>query len=330
MEGDAHMVQVSDGPPGSFAHRRWLAEYRFQRGDWTDEDEAILQGGFNRRGDIDGDALAPYAEALGGEINGTFIVTPHLTVRIDPANPTWFFVYHHSFSSLTAAQAHVRKKLKLVAPRRPSAAEHTAYALSLWGECRAVEGTEGEVYLRWRGLPSPYPPTIRFHPRLWHGPTRSAKPALVALVTDVDDRPVAIHRTYLRSSGRGKALVNQPKLSLGPIMGNAIRLAPFDPRSPLVIGEGVETCLSAMVRGGQAWSAVSAVNLASEMKLPTEARDIVLLADNDPAGEEAVIAAYRRWRGEGRRVLITRPPDGFNDFNDLLLGKATASREDRS
>ena len=242
-------------------------------------------------------------------------------MRIDPASPNWFFIYRHSFSSLAAAQAHVREKLKLIEPTKASAADRTAYALTLWGECRAVEGTEGDVYLRWRGLPPPYPPTLRHHPRLWHGPSHSALPTLVALVTDVDDRPVAIHRTSLRHGGRGKALVNQPKLSLGPTSGGAIRLAPFDPSRELMIGEGIETCLSAMVGGGQAWSAVSAVNLARNLVLPTEARDIVLLADNDPAGEEAVLTAARRWKGEGRRVRIARPPAGFNDFNDLLMGK---------
>ncbi len=313
------MAQFNDGPPGSYAHRLWLAQFRFQRGDWTAEDEAILEGDFNPHGDAE--ALKPYADALGGNIDGAFIVTSHLTVRIDPASPNWFFIYRHSFSSLAAAQAHVRKKLKLIKPTKASAADRTAYALSLWAESQAAEGTETEVYLRWRGLRSPYPATLRHHPRLRHGPTRSVMPAMVGLVTDVDDRPMAIHRSYLLSSGRGKAHVDQPKLSLGPTSGGAIRLAPFDPSRELMIGEGIETCLSAMVGGGQAWSAVSAVNLARNLVLPTEARDIILLADNDPAGEDAVLTAARRWKGEGRRVRIARPSAGFNDFNDVLLRK---------
>ena len=105
MEGDAHMVARADDPPRSFAHRRWLTEYRFRRGDWTDEDEAICQSRCDRRRDVDGDALAPYAEALGGEINSAFVVFARLTVQIDAANPISFFVSRRSISSLAAAQA---------------------------------------------------------------------------------------------------------------------------------------------------------------------------------------------------------------------------------
>jgi hypothetical protein len=298
-----------------------MAMYRFQRGKWTDEDEAILEGD---SGAIDADALKPFADALGGNIDGAFVVAPKVTVRVDPANPNWFFVYRHSFSSLAAAKAHVREKLKLIEPVMASAAERSSHALRLWDECIAASG-EVEVYLRGRGLPPPYPATLRLHPRLWHSPTRHPLPAMVALVIDIENRPVAIHRTYLRSSGRGKALVSDPKLSLGPVMGGAIRLAMFDPDRPLMIGEGIETCMSAIaLMGHPAWSAVSAVNLARHVRLPAEARDIILLADNDAAGEDAVMAAAARFRIEGRRVRIARPPADFKDFNDLLTGKRRA------
>jgi hypothetical protein len=166
------------------------------------------------------------------------------------------------------------------------------------------------------------PPTLRFTRYLKHAPTGESFPVMIALVTDVDDLPIGIHRTWLAHDGRGKAPVAQPKMSLGPVAGGAIRLAPFDPSQPLMIGEGIETCLSAMMSGGQAWSAISAGNLARSLRLPPAARDVVILADNDPAGERSVNAAVIRWRAEGRRVRIARPPPPFNDFNDLLLGRA--------
>ena len=46
-----------------------------------------------------------------------------------------------------------------------------------------------------------------------------------------------------------------------------------------------------------------------------------MLADGDDAGEAAALGAAMRWKREGRRVRIARPPQGF-DFNDLLLGRA--------
>ncbi|MBZ0254144.1 MAG: toprim domain-containing protein, partial [Candidatus Methylomirabilis sp.] len=47
----------------------------------------------------------------------------------------------------------------------------------------------------------------------------------------------------------------------------------------------------------------------------------IVLADGDDPGEAAAESAARRWRREGRRVRIARPPRGL-DFNDMLLGRA--------
>jgi len=47
-----------------------------------------------------------------------------------------------------------------------------------------------------------------------------------------------------------------------------------------------------------------------------------VLADGDKPGEVAARAAALRWKGEGRRVRIARPPQGM-DFNDMLLGRAS-------
>ena len=50
-----------------------------------------------------------------------------------------------------------------------------------------------------------------------------------------------------------------------------------------------------------------------------------MLADGDEPGEAAAADGARRWKREGRRVRIARPPQG-QDFNDLLLGRVTRSR----
>ena len=46
----------------------------------------------------------------------------------------------------------------------------------------------------------------------------------------------------------------------------------------------------------------------------------------DCAGEAAAVDCAWRWKGEGRRVRIARPPRGM-DFNDLLLGNARQKDE---
>ena len=62
------------------------------------------------------------------------------------------------------------------------------------------------------------------------------------------------------------------------------------------------------------WAALSTAGLRA-LELPDHLRDVIILADGDGAGE----AAGLRWRRQGGRILIARPPRGL-DFNDLLLG----------
>jgi hypothetical protein len=176
-------------------------------------------------------------------------------------------------------------------------------------------GSLVETYLGSRGLHLPPAPTLRFHAGLKH-PSGGLWPAMVALVTrGTDDRPIAIHRTYLARDGRGKAPVDPQKMMLGPCRGGAVRLA------ALMVGEGTETCLAAMkATGHPAWAALSTSGLGV-LHLPDAARDLIVLADGDDPGEAAALECAWRWKREGRRVRIARPPRGM-DFNDLLLGRA--------
>jgi hypothetical protein len=55
-------------------------------------------------------------------------------------------------------------------------------------------------------------------------------------------------------------------------------------------------------------------------------RDVIVLADGDDPGEAAAQACAWRWKREGRRVRIARPPRGL-DFNDLLVRPAPLAEE---
>ena len=141
---------------------------------------------------------------------------------------------------------------------------------------------------------------------------------MVARVVDAAGETVAVHRTYLRADGAGKAEVEPTKASLGPVWGGAIRLHPHDPGGPLVIGEGIETAASAgIMLQAPAWSAISAGNLGGGLILPPEVRDIIVAADTDAEGETRAHGAAWRWKREGRSVRIARPRSG--DWNDALL-----------
>ena len=137
--------------------------------------------------------------------------------------------------------------------------------------------------------------------------------------------PLAIHRTFLARDGAGKAPVNPAKMMLGPCRGGVVRLA--QPDALLMIGEGIETCLSAMqATGHPAWAALSTSGLRS-LDLPRDVRDVIVLADGDEPGEAAARDCALRWKREGRRVRIARPPTGM-DFNDLLVASSSSSAGD--
>src|SRR5262245_43694131 len=149
---------------------------------------------------------------------------------------------------------------------------------------------------------------------------------MVAPVTNgVDVSPLAIHRTYLARDGAGKAPVEPQKMMLGPCRGGAVRLA--DPGNVLMVGEGIETCLAAMLATGHpAWAALSTSGLRA-LDLPNDVRDVIVLADGDEAGEAAARDCALRWKRQGRRVRIARPRRGM-DFNDMLLGCAPRTGPD--
>jgi putative DNA primase/helicase len=108
-------------------------------------------------------------------------------------------------------------------------------------------------------------------------------------------------------------------MMFGPCHGGAVRLA--TPGDMLMVGEGMETCLAAMQATRRpAWAALSTSGLRA-LDLPSHVREVIVLADGDEPGAAAARDCAWRWKREGRRVRIARPPQGM-DFNDMLMGRA--------
>lgn len=220
-------------------------------------------------------------------------------------------------------------------------------AQQIWLQAQpSLAHTPAEAYLAGRGIDlqalGRQPRALRFHGDLYHGYARMAFPAMVAAITGGDDgRFLAVHRTYLERVGGGwiKARVEPPKLVLGEFPGGSIRLwrgaskkplkqAP--PDEPVVIGEGIETCLSIALACPElrVLSGVSQGNFGS-VWLPEQVRMVVLAGDNDEAArtdpakiEKARMAFQRvvdRFLERGLHVRIARAPVG-KDFNDTLRG----------
>jgi putative DNA primase/helicase len=202
-------------------------------------------------------------------------------------------------------------------------ANQADYGLRLWDEATPLPGTLGEKYLLTRGITLMPPNDLRLHPALRHS-SGETWPCIISRVTDgAHANPIAIHRTYLARDGVGKAPVKDPKKMLGPCQGGAVRLA--SATSQLMVGEGIETCLSAMQAFNKpTWAALSTSGLRS-LQLPPKIQQIIILVDGDDAGEAAAQEAGLRWEREGRRVRLARARRGL-DFNDILMGHATISQ----
>lgn len=205
-------------------------------------------------------------------------------------------------------------------------ATKTRAALAIWGASMPIPGTLAAAYLAARGLAGEASGALRFHPALHHPNEPGTFPTMVALIVSTETgEPVAIHRTYLRGDGTGKAAVEPAKASKGPSRCGAIMLHRPEPGAPLVIGEGIETSLSAgRIIGAPAWAAVSAGNLAAIVPPPAPS-EIILAADPDEPGQRAAWAAARRWQAQGRRVRVAVPDTTGEDFNDLW--RARVARE---
>jgi hypothetical protein len=105
---------------------------------------------------------------------------------------------------------------------KAEAEKRAAQAKRLWQEAQPIEGTLAETYLRTRGITGPLPRTLRFHSAAWHGATAKRYPAMLATVQGVS--LPAVHRTYLRIDGSGKADINPSKAMLGATSGGAVLL----------------------------------------------------------------------------------------------------------
>ena len=256
--------------------------------------------------------------------------------------------------------------------RAAEAAQYRARAVAdarrLWNAGMAAEGTAVRDYLTRRGIePGLYPrlaPALRFHPALPYmvsdggGVWREVHcgPAMLAAIQGADNRFCAVHRTWLDlDQPKGKAVIADPvtgeglqaKKVLGAKKGGAIRLSRGE-GSVLVMGEGIETTLSACVAGAVAgasyWAGVDLGNMAGQRHLgkgqrfdgipdlgdaeafvpPPWVQRLIYVqdGDSDPKLTRAkLVAGLRRAMllRPGLRAQIVHAGAGV-DLNDVLMG----------
>ena len=207
--------------------------------------------------------------------------------------------------------------------RQAEAGKRARQARAVWDAAQPIGGTVAETYLRGRGITCELPGTLRFAPNCWHGATAQRHPALIAAVQG--SGAAAVHRTYLRPDGSGKAAIAPDKAMLGAVAGGAVRLT--QGQGPLVVAEGVETALS-LASGllrypATIWAALSTSGIRG-LHLPPQPGRLTIAPDGDTAGREAANALAERAHALGWQVSLLPAPDG-RDWNDILTGKAVAA-----
>ena len=183
----------------------------------------------------------------------------------------------------------------------------------LWGQRRPIVGTIAERYLREaRGYNGPLPRSLAFLPptKPEHHPTMIAafavcdepEPGIVGEPRDVE----AVHLTFLKRDGSGKADAKPNKIVIGRPLGRPIIIAPPNDLMGLVVAEGIEDGLSTHESTGLGvWVAGSAGFMPSLAdSIPDYITCIQILVDSDPAGRRFSTALAKRLR-----ALKVRPPE---------------------
>ena len=206
-----------------------------------------------------------------------------------------------------------------------------ALALELWEEAGPVRGTLAETYLRNRGireLPPTGKDTLRFHGDCTFG-VGVRHPCLISAFYGITDNKFkAIQRTALTLSG-----AKIDRRTLGSWTGGAVKLwCDSDVTTGLVIGEGLETTLSAalsIIHHGKrlqpAWCLGSAGNIKHFPILPS-VESLIILVDNDVEGKRAAEHCAQRWSAAGKEVRRLIPRREGSDFNDIVQVGLAAER----
>lgn len=196
-------------------------------------------------------------------------------------------------------------------------------AQAVWAEAQPIGNTIAAAYLRGaRGITCTLSDRLRFHPACWH-PTAKRLPAMVARIEGAER--FAVHRTYLRPDGSGKAQAEPAKAMLGNTAGGAVRLAAGP--GPLVVAEGIETALSlasGLLRGpAVVWAALSTSGMTG-IRLSVQPGRLIVATDGDETGRSAGFRLANRAAALGWDVSTLAAPDGC-DWNDILMKKEASA-----
>ncbi|OYW55591.1 MAG: hypothetical protein B7Y80_16885 [Hyphomicrobium sp. 32-62-53] len=235
---------------------------------------------------------------------------------------------HHSFGETIAeAERFLSLPTSHQHPTAPASApsDRTGTARRLFQSGLPLGGTLADAYLASRGLVDCHRyDALRFHKQCYGRSAdgnRFAYPALLAAITDLDGRLTGIHRTWLTTPPPSKAPLDEPRRSLGRMIGNGVRFR--SAHDVLIAGEGLETVLTltAVLPWIPAVAALTATHL-SLLELPDTLQRLYIARDNDHAGQIAwrTLSAKALQHGAAPYALTPQLKDWNDDLR--LLGLA--------
>jgi hypothetical protein len=168
----------------------------------------------------------------------------------------------------------------------------------------------------------------------WPGKGQGRGKFLIGRVWHVQQGFRGIHKT--RCVYDGDQFIREDRRTNGACQGGGVWFGKVTPDAPLVVGEGMETTLSAMILWNvSAGVATLGTNGMRALVLPRAAKQIIIAADNDALviqdgrklkrGIDAANDVRLRWLNDDPRlkIEIRLPPDPegeahSRDWNDVL------------
>jgi putative DNA primase/helicase len=170
------------------------------------------------------------------------------------------------------------------------------------------------------------PPSIRYHPALWHSDEKKRFPAMLAVMQYADGKGASVHRTYLTPEGGKAPIEKAKKLMQGlSINGSCVRLSGVRP--VIGIAEGIETALAASVMFGFPVWAASNASVMEKWEPPAGIEEVIVCADNDVSftGQKAAFNLANRLKLKGLEVSVKVPPEAGMDWADLRTAELADS-----
>ncbi len=187
-----------------------------------------------------------------------------------------------------------------------------------------VAGTDGEVYLRARGIVIDMPDTVRFGmiPSWRNKETKEwgrKRPALMFGAEDLTGAIVGIQRIFFPGDDArlGKA---DCKLSLGSIRGSVCRLGPAE--ETIILPEAPEDGASIMQEGPgfPVWIPFG-TSMMPQVLFPPIVKRVIIARQNNTAGRVASNKAAIALVNRGLEVGYAAPAEEFDDWNDQLRAR---------